>query len=133
MTAIPISIAVGAPVSTTLLELNGVLGLAGWKWMYLIEAAPAVIMGVVVLFYLTDRPEQAKWLAPDEKAWLTGELARERRDVAAAAGQLSLWQSLYNPRVVGLVPGLFRDLRRQRRACHVSGTDRQGTWPVAIS
>jgi ACS family tartrate transporter-like MFS transporter len=101
MTAIPISIAIGAPVSTSLLELNGVLGLAGWKWMYLFEAAPAIILGVVVLFYLTDRPEQAGWLAADEKAWLTGELARERRAVESAR-TYSLWQSLYNPRILAL-------------------------------
>jgi len=101
MTAIPISIAIGAPISTALLELNGVLGLTGWQWMYLFEAAPAVIFGIAVLFYLTDRPEQAKWLAADEKAWLTGELARERRQVESVR-TYSLWQSLYNPRVLAL-------------------------------
>ncbi len=101
MTAIPISIAIGAPVSTTLLELNGVLGLAGWKWMYLCEAIPAVLLGVFVLFYLTDRPEQANWLAPDEKAWLAGELARERREVEATR-TYSFWESLFNPRVLAL-------------------------------
>jgi MFS transporter, ACS family, tartrate transporter len=101
MTAIPISIAIGAPVSTTLLELNGIFGLAGWKWMYLCEAVPAVILGVVTLVYLTDRPEQAGWLAPDEKAWLTAELARERRAVESVH-TYSLWQSLYNPRVLAL-------------------------------
>jgi MFS transporter, ACS family, tartrate transporter len=101
MTAIPISIAIGAPVSTTLLELNGFLGLAGWKWMYLCEAAPAVILGIVVLLFLTDRPEQANWLAPDEKAWLGDELARERREVEAVR-TYSLWESMYNPRVLAL-------------------------------
>ncbi len=101
MTAIPISIAIGAPVSTTLLELSGFLGLAGWKWMYLCEALPAVILGVVVLLYLTDRPEQAGWLAPDEKAWLSGELARERRAVELVR-TYSLWELFYNPRVLAL-------------------------------
>ena len=101
MTAIPISIAIGAPVSTTLLELNGLLGLAGWKWMYLCEAVPAVLLGVFVLFYLTDRPEQANWLAPDEKAWLAGELARERREVESVR-TYGFWESLYNPRVMAL-------------------------------
>jgi ACS family tartrate transporter-like MFS transporter len=101
MTAIPISIAVGAPVSTTLLELNGVLGLAGWKWMYLCEAAPAVLLGIFVLVFLTDRPEQANWLATDEKNWLAGELARERREVESVR-KYSVWQSLYNPRVLAL-------------------------------
>jgi ACS family tartrate transporter-like MFS transporter len=106
MTAIPISIAIGAPVSTSLLELNGLLGLTGWQWMYIVEAAPAIVFGIIVLFYLTDRPEQAKWLAPDEKAWLAGELAREKRDVEAA-GKFSLWQSMYNPRVLALAMVYF--------------------------
>ncbi|MBV9554950.1 MAG: MFS transporter [Alphaproteobacteria bacterium] len=101
MTAIPISIAIGAPVSTTLMELNGVFGLHGWQWMYLMEAAPAVILGIVVLLYLTDRPEQAGWLSADEKAWLGGELARERREVEAVR-TYSMWQSMYNPRVLAL-------------------------------
>jgi ACS family tartrate transporter-like MFS transporter len=106
MTAIPLSIAIGAPVSTTLLELNGVLGLAGWKWMYLCEAVPAVLLGIFVLVYLTDRPEQANWLAPDEKAWLTGELARERRAVESVR-TYSFWQALYNPRVLALAAIYF--------------------------
>lgn len=106
MTAIPISIAIGAPVSTTLLELNGVLGLAGWKWMYLCEAIPAVLLGIFVLFFLTDRPEQASWLAEDERAWLAGELAREKRQVEAVR-TYSLWESLYNPRVLALAAIYF--------------------------
>jgi MFS transporter, ACS family, tartrate transporter len=101
MTAIPISIAIGAPVSTTLLELNGFLGIAGWKWMYLCEATPAVILGIVVLLFLTDRPALAGWLAPDEKAWLAGKLAQEQREVEAVR-TYSLWESFYNPRVLAL-------------------------------
>ena len=101
MTAIPISIAIGAPVSTTLLELNGVLGLAGWKWMYLCEAVPAIVLGIVALVYLTDRPEQANWLAPDEKAWLAAELASERRAVESVR-TYSMLQSMLNPRVLAL-------------------------------
>ncbi|HEX3882653.1 MAG TPA: MFS transporter [Stellaceae bacterium] len=106
MTAIPISIAIGAPVSTSLLELNGLLGLAGWKWMYICEAVPAVALGIFVLFYLTDRPEQANWLAPDEKAWLAGELARERREVEAVR-KYSMFQAMINPRVLALAAIYF--------------------------
>lgn len=106
MTAIPISIAIGAPVSTTLLELNGFLGLAGWQWMFICEAVPAVLLGIFVLFFLTDRPEQAGWLAEDEKAWLSSELARERRQVESVR-TYSLWQSLYDPRVLALAAIYF--------------------------
>ena len=68
MAAISISLGLGAPVSTALLELNGMWGLAGWKWLFLGEAAPAVIFGIICFFYLTDRPADATWLADDEKA-----------------------------------------------------------------
>jgi ACS family tartrate transporter-like MFS transporter len=101
MTALPLAIAFGAPVSTTILQLDGVLGLAGWKWLYLIEATPAILLGVFVLFYMTDRPEQATWLAPDERAWLAAELQRERRAVESVR-KYSLLQSLYNPRIIAL-------------------------------
>ncbi len=101
MTAIPISIALGAPVSTSIMELNGFLGLAGWKWLFLIEAAPAVLLGVSCLLFLTDRPEKASWLAADEKAWLAGELQKEQRQLESVRAY-TLWQSLYNPRVLAL-------------------------------
>jgi ACS family tartrate transporter-like MFS transporter len=78
MTAAPIAMIVGAPVSAALLALDGWLGLRGWQWLFLIEGLPAVLLGIVTLWYLTDRPEQATWLAPAEREWLSGEMARER-------------------------------------------------------
>jgi ACS family tartrate transporter-like MFS transporter len=101
MTAIPISIALGAPVSTSIMELNGFLGLAGWKWLFLLEATPAVLLGIACLVFLTDRPEKANWLAPDEKDWLAAELSKEKRQIEAV-GTYTMWQSLYNPRVMAL-------------------------------
>jgi MFS transporter, ACS family, tartrate transporter len=101
MTAIPISIALGGPISTSLLELHGFLGLAEWKWLYLLEEAPAVLLGIVWMVFLTDRPKKADWLAPDERPWLAGELQKERRQVEAIRSY-TLWQSLYNPRVIAL-------------------------------
>src|SRR6202051_2239172 len=70
MAAAPLSTVLGSPVSGALLEMHGLLGLAGWQWMFIIEAVPAVFLGVVVLFYMTDRPEQAKWLRDDGRTWL---------------------------------------------------------------
>jgi MFS transporter, ACS family, tartrate transporter len=101
MAAIPVSIGLGAPVSTALLELDGVLGLAGWKWLFLCEAAPAVIFGVITFFYLTDRPAQANWLSAEEKGWLAREMERERRTVETGR-VISVLQSLFNPRVLAL-------------------------------
>ncbi len=79
MAAIPLSSVIGAPVSGALLGLNGYFGLQGWQWMYILEAAPALILSVVVFFYLTDKPSDATWLAADERAWLVRRLADERR------------------------------------------------------
>ena len=101
MAAIPVSIGLGAPVSTALLELNGTFGLAGWKWLFLAEAAPAVLLGVAVLFFLTDRPATATWLQPDERQWLSAVMAEEQRRVAAER-PVSVWQSLFDRRVLAL-------------------------------
>jgi len=62
-----------------LLELNGLHGLAGWQWLFLLEGLPAVIMGTSVLFYLKDRPETTHWLTPAERDWLVETLAAERQ------------------------------------------------------
>ena len=102
MTAIPIAIFLGGPISTSLLvALDGAFGLAGWRWLFLSEAVPAVLLGIVVLFYLTDRPAQAHWLEPQEREWLIGELAAERTAVEKVR-VYSLFQSLYNWRVLAL-------------------------------
>ena len=82
MTAIPVAIFLGGPISTSLLvQFDGLLGLAGWRWLFLCEAVPAVVLGFVVLFYLTDRPAKAHWLEPREREWLIAELAAERSAV----------------------------------------------------
>jgi ACS family tartrate transporter-like MFS transporter len=98
--AIPASGAIGGPVATSLLELNGVLGLEGWKWLFLLEGIPTVAIGFVVLRLLTDRPANATWLAPERKAWLEATMARERASVEAAHSQLSVWKGLTDPRVL---------------------------------
>jgi ACS family tartrate transporter-like MFS transporter len=102
MTAIPVAIFMGGPISTSLLVgLDGFLGLAGWRWLFICEAAPAVILGVAVLFYLTDRPAKAHWLEPHEREWLIAELAAERSAVEQVRVYTVL-QSLVDPRVLAL-------------------------------
>jgi len=98
MTAVPVSGVVGGPLSGALLELNGVFGLAGWQWLFLVEGLPAILLGVIVLFYLIDRPEAAHWLAPAERDWLANELANERaaRNEAHSIGILA---ALMNPTI----------------------------------
>src|SRR5260221_12079487 len=68
MAAIPLSTVIGAPISGVLLYLHGGLGLAGWQWLFIIEAVPAIILAGVGFFYLTDRPADAAWLPPDARA-----------------------------------------------------------------
>jgi ACS family tartrate transporter-like MFS transporter len=96
MTAIPASQALGAPLSAIFLRYHW-LGLNGWRWLLVLEGLPAVILGVMVIFYLTDHPHQARWLADDEREWLTGELEKER---AAKAAHISVWQALRNPNIL---------------------------------
>ena len=79
MVAIPVSGFVGSPISAALLGMNGVLGLAGWQWLFILEAAPAIILGFVALLWLTDKPENATWLAPEQQAWLIRRLEEENR------------------------------------------------------
>ena len=91
MAAIPLSIVIGGPLAGLLLGLDGRLGLAGWQWLFLVEGLPAVLLGFVVVLYLDDKPEDARWLNADEKAWLVREIrseqqrARERHHVGIGA------------------------------------------------
>src|SRR3954471_13813755 len=78
MAAIPLSSVLGAPVSGFLLNMHGFAGLAGWQWLFIIEAVPALILSRGVLFDLTDGPADAFWLAPDERQWLQRRLEAER-------------------------------------------------------
>ncbi|HKR37413.1 MAG TPA: MFS transporter, partial [Steroidobacteraceae bacterium] len=100
MIALPVSSAIGNPVSSALLSLQA-YGLHGWQWMFLLEGVPAVLCGVAVLVFLRDGPNKAAWLTSEEREWLRGELARERSTLKA---QSSL-AALSEPRVwlLGLV------------------------------
>ncbi|HEY6061670.1 MAG TPA: MFS transporter, partial [Gemmatimonadales bacterium] len=77
MTAIPVAQIVGGPLSGWLLGFHGRAGLAGWQWVFLLEGLPSIVLGALVLRYLTDRPEDAAWLAPEARAWLTERLRTE--------------------------------------------------------
>ena len=91
MIAIPVSTVIGSPISGFILDMEGVGGLHGWQWMFLIEALPALLMTFAVLYYLTDRPGLATWLQPDERKWLQDRLDAERanREMFFSMGWLS--------------------------------------------
>ncbi len=111
---LPIAVAGGAPISTALLGLNGMFGLKGWQIMYIAEAIPTVIVGLITLFVLTDRPEQAKFLTQEEKDWLSTTLAREKAAKDALRGKdaaISFWTEvrigLTDPKVLLLSVNYF--------------------------
>lgn len=97
MIASPLSSIIGAPISTSLLGIEAV-GLKGWQWMFLLEAIPTIVLGVIVFTVLPDRPADAKWLSAEEKRWLQGELAREHADTSHGHAS-SLREALTMPRV----------------------------------
>jgi ACS family tartrate transporter-like MFS transporter len=99
LVGLPIAVAIGAPISTALLGLDGLFGLKGWQVMYIAEAIPTVVIGVLTYFVLTDRPEQAKFLTAEERNWLVTKIAAERR-ATEAVRKYSLWEALYNPKVL---------------------------------
>jgi len=103
MAAAPLSTAVGSPISGALMELPRYLGLANWQWLFILEGLPAVILGFLTLRVLTDRPEEAAWLADDERAWLVETLAAERAQSRPHAGfRAAAWATLRDPRVLAL-------------------------------
>jgi ACS family tartrate transporter-like MFS transporter len=97
--ALPISVALGAPISTAILGMDGFLGVAGWKWIYIMEAVPTVLLGFFVLFLMTDKPAKALWLSAEEKSWLITTLEHERRAVESAR-KFSMWQGMMNPKIL---------------------------------
>lgn len=103
--AVPISLAVGAPLSGLLLEVDW-LGLRGWQWLFLLEGLPAVLLGVLTFFTLTDRPRDAQWLTARERAYLEEELAEEARAKEGIA-KMSLWRALGMRDVWLLALGIF--------------------------
>lgn len=102
MAAVPVSSAIGSTVSSLLITHgNGVFGLSGWRFMFLVEGIPAILLAFATWFYLTDRPDKAKWLTENERQWLVDELAAERR-ATEAEHHWPLRKALAHPRILGL-------------------------------
>ena len=96
--AVPLSSAIGAPISSLVLTtMNGVADFDGWRWLFFIEAIPSILLGVACFFYLPGRPAESSWLSPREKEWLQSELAQE-----APHKEESLWRALLDFRVLAL-------------------------------
>jgi ACS family tartrate transporter-like MFS transporter len=107
MAASPITGVLGNPLSGAIMKwLDQVGGLSGWQWVFLMEGLPAMLLGFIVLVYLTDRPEQAGWLAPDERNWLAAEIGREEKEREQRHG-LTLWRAVSDRRVLLLIALYF--------------------------
>jgi MFS transporter, ACS family, 4-hydroxyphenylacetate permease len=123
MMAQPVAMALGAGVSGVILDnLNGALGLTGWRWLFILEGLPAVILGVIAYVYLTDKPKDAAWLDDTEKKTLTALLT----DDAASAGRqtkVSVWKQVTEPRILLLALAYF---------CLVNTINANATWIPTI-
>ncbi len=105
MAAIPIGFMIGGPIAGAILGVHW-LGIAGWRWLFLLEGVPAVVLGITALFVLPDWPNEARWLPPDERDWIIARLGEERR-AKTHAEHMTIWQALRHPAVLVLTAGLF--------------------------
>ena len=100
MIAIPVANIIGSPLGGWLLGVHW-LGLAGWRWLFVVEGIPAIVFGIITVFYLTDWPHEAHWLKPEERDWITAELEREALEKKSAR-MYKTWEALRQPEVLRL-------------------------------
>jgi MFS family permease len=103
--ASPLSYVVGSPLAGLLLGISW-LGLRGWRWLFILEGIPAVVFGVITIFYLTDWPRDAKWLLPAERDWINGQLENEKR-AKQKIRSYTIWQAFAQRDVILLTLAYF--------------------------
>lgn len=121
MIAMPATIMVASPLSGMMLDMDGAIGLAGWQWLFLLQAVPSFILGIAAYYYLTDRPAQAAWLTPAERVALQRRLDDEQS--GAAKSKKRMWSELRSPTVVMLTLAYF---------CIVTSLNTFATWAPQI-
>jgi ACS family tartrate transporter-like MFS transporter len=97
--AVPLSYIFASLISGAILALDGTFGVPGWKWLFILEGMPPIVLGLIGIFYLTDRPQQANWLSSEEKAWLTGAIDRDAKATGVVHGE-SVLKTITNPMVL---------------------------------
>ena len=117
MIAIPMSNLVGSVIAAFLMRISW-LGLAGWRWLLILEGVPAIIAGLVTFVYLTDWPKDAQWLPEEERKWITEELARER-ETKKTRKTFSAWEAVRHPQVILLAAVYF---------CYITNSVGLGVW-----
>jgi ACS family tartrate transporter-like MFS transporter len=106
MAAAPVAGLIGSPVSGALMQLNGLLGLRGWQWLFLLEGVPALVLGFVTFRFLTDLPRDAAWLTADERDWLSSAIRQEQIDIKDPRSH-SAWRALADWKVLALSLAYF--------------------------
>jgi MFS transporter, ACS family, tartrate transporter len=96
----PLAIIFGAPISTSLLSLGNMMGIAAWRWLFILEGLPAALLGVVALWWLTDTPDKAEWLEPDQRAWLSRTMREETERKLKTAPSSAAAVFLHGPTLV---------------------------------
>lgn len=119
--AMPLSFVIGSPLAGVLLGISW-LGLRGWRWLFVLEGVPAILMGFVALVYLTDWPRQAHWLRPEERDWIAAQIAQEKKAIASVRSY-SVWQALGHRDVLLLTLCYF---------CAATGSYGIGFWLPTI-
>lgn len=107
--AVPLSYVLGSPIAALLFRVHW-LSIPGWRWLFILEGIPAVILGVVTWFYVTDWPEQATWLPPEERVWITSTLADEKKSTQAISRD-SISAAVRDPRMLLLIAVYFFGLQ----------------------
>ena len=103
--AIPLSLTTGAAISALILRLHW-FGLAGWRWVFILQGIPAVLFGIITLFYLTDHPREAGWLKPEEREWIAAKIEEEKQR-KKAVGHVTVLEALRQRNVIFLSLALF--------------------------
>jgi ACS family tartrate transporter-like MFS transporter len=106
MAAAPMAGLIGSPVSGALMGLNGLMGLHGWQWLFLVEGIPALVLGLVTFRFLTDRPADAAWLTAEERNWLTQAILAEQAAIKDPRSH-SAWRALMDWKVLALSLAYF--------------------------
>jgi sugar phosphate permease len=101
MVAVPMGGFIGSPLSALLLQADGLFGMRGWHWLFILEGLPTVLLGFVCLFFLTDRPGQAKWLSEEQRNWLSTRIEKERNEKKSVA-RVSVWKLFRTKEVLGM-------------------------------
>jgi ACS family 4-hydroxyphenylacetate permease-like MFS transporter len=122
LASLPLALAIGGPVSGAIMGMDGTLGVSGWRWLFLLEGAPPILMGLAVILWLPSRPEEARWLSIEEKAALQGRLDQERVQIGKSGGNHA-WKDVLNLPVILLALSYF---------CVVATVNTIGVWTPQI-